>query len=90
MKTADDYKRMREAKARKREALGAVLTVERGRAVFSGDVFGGEHTVRLTSREDAPHLLYIKVDEKLTCVKTERGARALLMRRISREATCNL
>ena len=81
---------MRAAKANKREALGAVLTVERGQVVFSGDVFGGEHSVRLTSREDAPQRIFLEVDEKLTCVKTARGARALLMRRIALAATRRL
>jgi hypothetical protein len=74
---------MRAAKERKRilRAESAVFA-EIGRAVFSGPLFG-EHTVRIMSRSDAPFVCEIEVDGRVTCAKTQRGARALLMRRIA-------
>lgn len=74
----------RSAKAAKREALGAVATVTAGWVVFGGLLFG-RHKVRIKCREDAPHRLYLEVDGTMTCIKSQRGTRALLMRRIARE-----
>ena len=75
---------MRDAKERKRMARSkAPVFAEIGRAVFSGPLFGA-HTVRIVSRSDAPFACEIEVDGRVTAVKTQRGARALLMRRIAR------
>ena len=78
---------MREAKNRKREALGAVATIECGRVEFSGALFRGRHVARLTCREDNGDLVFMEVDGKMTCAKTLRGVKALLMRRVAK-AVC--
>jgi hypothetical protein len=77
---------MREAKNRKREALGAVATIECGRVEFSGALFHGEHHVRLTCRDDNIDLIFMEVDGKMACAKTQRGVKALLMRRVAKAA----
>lgn len=84
-KTLEKCRKMREAKERKRLAHSeCAVFAEIGRAVFSGPAFG-DHTVRIISRTDAPFVCEFEVDGKATCVKTQRGARALLMRRIAGE-----
>jgi ribosomal protein S8E len=83
MTKAERCARMREAKARRRMALGSAPDVrELGRAVFSGVLFGGEHTVRLLGIAGRT-ALDVEVDGRVTCCKTQRGARALLMRRLA-------
>jgi hypothetical protein len=77
---------MREAKNRKREALGGIATIECGRVVFSGALFHGTHVVRLTCREDNINLIFLEVDGEITCAKTQRGIKAVLMRRVSKVA----
>jgi len=84
-KTLEKCRKMREAKEQKRLAHSAsAVFAEIGRVVFSGPAFGN-HTVRIVSRTDAPFACEIEVDGKTTCVKTQRGAKALLMRRIAKE-----
>jgi hypothetical protein len=78
--------RMRRAKAARREALGSVGCVEIGTAVFEGPTFGGRHVVRLLCREDEAREVAVEVDGSVTCVRTRRGALALLMRRIGKAA----
>ena len=75
---------MREAKARKRLQYGcAPGMVEVGRVEFDGPLFGGKHSVVLMARTDAD-AVDLMVDGTLTCTRTARGVRALLMRRIAR------
>lgn len=73
---------MRDAKERKRMEL-AVSAYECviGVVTFEGGAFGGTHVVRLIGRSDSP-VVDVEVDGRVTCAKTPRGARALLMRRI--------
>jgi len=75
--------RMRAAKEAKRMAAGSAPDVrELGRVEFDGVLFGGKHTVRLLALSDRP-TVDIEVDGRVTCCKTPRGARALLMRRLA-------
>lgn len=75
--------RMRAAKEAKRMAAGSAPEVkELGRVDFDGVIFGGKHVVRLLALSDRP-LIDVEVDGRVTCCKTPRGARALLMRRIA-------
>jgi hypothetical protein len=74
---------MREAKDRKREALGSITTIECGRVEFYGALFRGPHVVRLTCREDNPSIVFVEVDGKMTCAKTQRGVRSLIARKIA-------
>lgn len=82
MTKSERCSKMRDAKARRRIEGGLCPEVrELGRAVFSGVLFGGEHTVRLLAISGRT-ALDVEVDGRLTCCKTQRGARALLMRRL--------
>lgn len=74
---------MRAAKERLRLAL-AVAAQETvvGVVTFEGAAFGGTHVVRFVSRSDRP-TVDVEVDGRVTCVKTPRGARALVLRRIA-------
>ena len=74
---------MREAKERKRLSCsdGNVVS-EIGKVVFSGPLFGS-HVVRLMARSDVD-AVYLEVDGRVTCAKTQRGVRAVLMRRVAR------
>lgn len=84
MNTSQKCLKMRQAKAARRLASVSTPEVsEAGRAVFSGILFG-YHTVRILARSDTPHAVYVEVDGRVTCSKTPRGARALLMRRLSK------
>lgn len=84
MDRREKCRKMREAKAAKRMASATDTEIrECGRALFDGPLFGGPHTVRILSRADTPRAVYVEVDGRLTCSKTPRGARALLMRRVS-------
>jgi len=75
---------MRAAKERRRMEIGhSVDITEVGRVEFSGMVFGS-HVVRVLARSDVK-IVYLEVDARITCAKTGRGARAVLMRRIARE-----
>lgn len=84
-KVLEKCRKMREAKERNRLAM-AVDANPRviGTVTFEGQMFGGTHTVRFVGRADRP-VVDVEVDGRLTCVKTPRGARALVMRRIARE-----
>jgi hypothetical protein len=84
-KTLEKCRKMREAKERKRLAMA--VAVERNviaAVTFEGPMFGGTHVVRFVGHEDRP-VVDVEVDGRVTCVKTPRGARALVMRRIARE-----
>lgn len=75
-------RKMREAKERKRLAEAVALEpYVCGVVTFEGPAFGGTHCVRFVSAGDARHVR-IEVDGIMTCVKTVRGARALVSRRI--------
>lgn len=81
---------MRAAKERKRMAASHAPEARvTGTATFDGPDFGGRHIVRIIALSDRP-LRDVEVDGRVTCAKTPRGVRALLMRRISGAATCNL
>lgn len=83
-RTLERCAKMRAAKERKRLAHAEVAVFsEIGRAVFSGPLFG-DHEVVIVGRSDAENMAEIMVDGRITCVKTQRGARALLMRRTAR------
>lgn len=86
--TLDRCARMREAKERLRQKLyGPDATPNVcGTVTFEGPAFGGRHAVRLLAAGDATHVL-LEVDGRLTCSKTVRGARSLILRRISRLIT---
>lgn len=86
--TLDRCARMREAKERRRQELCATTASPNvcGTVTFEGPAFGGHHTVRLIAAGDATHVL-LEVDGRLTCSKTIRGARSLILRRISRLIT---
>ena len=75
---------MRRAKERKRVELGPVGCFEIGLAVFDGPAFNGRHVVRLLCREDAPRHVAMEVDGVFHRFATQRGARAVLMRRTAR------
>ena len=80
---------MREAKDRKRLALAvSVNSCVVGVVTFNGPIFGGTHAVRFIARSDRP-VVDVEVDGRLTCVKTPRGARALVLRRIGRQIKVN-
>ena len=81
-KMLDKCRKMREAKERKRLALAvSAVPCVVGAVTFEGPAFGGTHVVRFVGRSDRP-VVDVEVDGRVTCVKTPRGARALLMRRI--------
>jgi hypothetical protein len=87
MKVLEKCMKMRAAKERRRQARAETPDfAEIGRAVFDGPLFGGLHTVRVIGRSDAT-VCDIEVDGRVTCCKTQRGARALLMRRICHPRT---
>lgn len=85
-KVLEKCAKMRAAKERKRMA-GATEAEERviGVVTFEGPAFGGKHTVRLVGRSDRP-VVDVEVDGRVTCARTPRGARALLLRRMARAA----
>lgn len=84
-KMLDKCRKMREAKERTRLALAvSVNACVIGVVTFEGAAFGGTHVVRFVGRSDRP-VVDVEVDGRVTCVKTPRGARALLMRRIGLE-----
>ena len=84
MKTPADYERMRQAKADKRQALAAAPTTQEvGRAIFSGSVFGGIHTVRILSVDDGRAVYDFEIDGILRGYKTARGLRSALARLLS-------
>lgn len=83
-KTLEKCRKMREAKERKRLALAvASVPCVIGVVTFDGAAFGGTHVVRFVGRSDRP-AVDVEVDGRVTCVKTWRGARALVLRRLSR------
>ena len=76
--------KMRQAKERIR--LARVMAAEShviGVVTFEGAAFGGTHVVRLVGRSDRP-AVDVEVDGRFTCAKTFRGARSLVLRRLSR------
>lgn len=88
-KTLEKCRKMREAKERIR--LARAVQAEPcviGIVTFAGAAFGGTHVVRFVGRSDRPTVA-VEVDGRVTCVKTPRGARALLMRRISQTVQRN-
>lgn len=83
-KVLEKCAKMRDAKERKRMELADDVTVNViGVVTFEGGMFGGTHRVRFIGRNDRP-VVDVEVDGRVTCAKTPRGARALLMRRIGR------
>lgn len=83
-KTLDKCRKMRAAKERIR--LARVVDVEShvvGVVTFEGAMFGGCHVVRFVGRSDRP-VVDVEVDGRVTCVKTPRGARALVLRRFGK------
>jgi hypothetical protein len=80
-------RKMREAKERKRLALAvSVNACVIGVVTFEGAAFGGTHVVRFVGRGDRP-VVDVEVDGIVTCAKTPRGARSLVLRRMS--GTCS-
>jgi hypothetical protein len=74
--------KMREAKERRRLALAVAVQPNVIAVVtFDGELFNGTHVVRFIGRADRP-VVDVEVDGRVTCVKTPRGARALLLRRM--------
>jgi len=87
VKVLEKCRKMREAKERKRLALAvAAVPCVVGVVTFAGPAFGGTHVVRFVGRSDRP-VVDVEVDGRVTCVKTPRGARALVLRRLSRAVT---
>ena len=87
MNKAERCRKMREAKEKRRLALAvSAAACVIGVVTFEGAAFGGTHTVRFLGRGDRP-VVDVEVDGRVTCVKTVRGAKALLMRRICRPRT---
>ena len=85
MKTPKDYERMRQAKADKFQArASAAETVEVGRAVLSGPVFGGIHTVRILAVDDGRPLVDFELDGVLRGMRTARGAKSELARMLTK------
>lgn len=77
-------RKMREAKERLRLANGvATESHVIGVVTFDGAAFGGCHVVRFVGRSDRP-VVDVEVDGRVTCVKTPRGARALVLRRVEK------
>lgn len=76
--------RMRKRKDEKRRLSGAeIVTREVGFAFFCGPAFNGCHVFRLLAPLDGRRALDLVVDGSLRGFRTERGARALIARRIS-------
>ena len=75
--------RAKKAELRQRQTE-APETVEAGRVVFSGPVFNGVHVVRVLQFRDGRPTFDIEVDGVLRAVKTERGVKSAMLRKISR------
>lgn len=79
-------RKMREAKERIRLARASTATASViGTVSFDGPAFGGHHDVRLIGYPDRP-TVDIEVDGRVTAARTPRGAIALLLQRIGRQA----
>lgn len=91
-KVLEKCRKMREAKELKRLALAvAAVPCVVGVVTFAGPAFGGTHVVRFVGRSDRP-VVDVEVDGRVTYVKTSRGARALVVKRMLRammEGTSN-
>ncbi len=82
-KVLEKCRKMREAKERMRLALAVpVNACVIGVVTFDGEAFGGTHIVRFVGRGDRP-VVDVEVDGVVTCAKTPRGARSLVLRRMS-------
>ena len=83
-KTLEKCRKMREEKERIRLARAvAVSPCVIGVVTFEGAMFGGTHSVRFVGRGEGM-AVDVEVDGRVTCVKTPRGARALILRRLVR------
>lgn len=73
------------ARERKRmDLVDAADIVEVGSVRFSGNVFGGDHCIRILHREDEPMRVWLDIDGQLVMPRTVRGLRAVVARRIAK------
>ena len=85
-KTLEKCRKMRAEKERVRLARAVAVSVNVvGVVTFEGPAFGGAHTVRFIGRSGRP-VVDVEVDGRVTCVKTPRGARAILLMIIARSS----
>ena len=79
---------MRNKKAELRQQQAEAPGVfESGRVIFSGPLFNGLHVVRVLKLDDGRPTFDIEVDGVLRAVKTERGMKAAIVRKITRRAS---
>lgn len=83
MTRAERCAKMRAGKAAKRLAEPRAEEREVGFVFLCGPVFRGCHVVRLHAVGDGRRTLDVRIDGRLYAPRTERGARALLARRIA-------